>query len=109
MSRKKTPQNLSENSDNSAENSTQVYFFMATGALVLAAVALLLAFVTVLGIYALIASALLELAAISFLTTQKKKNNFKAVFYVTAATYVLLGITTMVFVGGLIYSAVATS
>lgn len=94
-----------ENGENNTENSTRVYFFVAIGALVLAAVALGLIFVPGIGVYTLIASALSELASLSFLNTQKKKNNFKAVFYVTVITYVLLGITATVFVGGLIYSA----
>ena len=81
----------------------KTYFFIAVGAVALAAAALGLSFVPALGVYSLIASVLFELAALSFLATQKKKNNFKGLFYATVATYVLLGLSILLFVGGMIY------
>lgn len=91
--------------ENTEKTSTRVYFFIAIGALLLAAVAFGCTFINGVGVYALIASVLLELAALSFLSTQKKKNNFKGVFYATIAAYVLLGLSVALFAGGLIYVA----
>ncbi|MBD5583743.1 MAG: hypothetical protein HDQ88_01535 [Clostridia bacterium] len=84
---------------------TKIYFYIAIVALGLGAVAFGLSF-TVLGIYALISSIILELASLSFSTTQKKKNNFPAVKYIQIVTYALLIGFTVFFIGGLIYSAV---
>ena len=86
------------------QNSTRTHFFIAIGALLFAAIALGLAFVPGMGgVYTLIASIFLELGALSFLKTQKKKNNFKGVFYVTVVAYVLLASSLLLFAGGLIY------
>ena len=105
MSKKNKPQTEQVYDENTTQNSTRVYFFIAIGALVLAAIALGCTFIPQVGVYTLIASVLLELTALSFLSTQKKKNNFKEVFYVTIAAYVLLGLSLILFVGGLIYVA----
>lgn len=78
------------------------YFFIAIGACALGVIAFGLAF-TKLGLYSLICSIILQLAALSFLNTQKKVNNFKAVFYVKIAAYALLAIFALFFIGGLIY------
>ena len=91
--------------ENSPNNSTRVYFYIALVLLALAAVAFGCAFIPGAGVYTLIASVLLELAALSFLSTQKKKNNFRAVFFVTATAYVLLALSMLLFAGGLIYVA----
>ncbi len=82
----------------------KTYFYIGLGAAVLSAVAFGLTF-TVPGIYALISAVLLSIAALSFLNTQKRKNNFKAVKYATVAAYVLLFIYLIFFVGGIIYSS----
>lgn len=103
MSKKNEPQISDINNENSEQSSTRTYFFIATVLLVLAAVAFGCAFIKGAGIYCLIASVLLELSALSFLSTQKKKNNFKAVFYVTVAAYVLLGLSLLLFIGGMIF------
>lgn len=105
MSKKNRPQIDQVYDQNNAENSTRVYFFIAIGALALAAVALGCTFIPGVGVYTLIASVLLELAALSFLSTQKKKNNFKGVFYALIAAYVLLALSLLIFAGGLIYVA----
>jgi len=60
----------------------------------------------ILGVYGLIAAVLCSLASLSFLNTQKKKNNFKAVLYVKIGAYCVTGIAALLFIGGLIYSAV---
>lgn len=96
---------LEEHTDNAPATNTKIYFYIATVACALGAVAFGLAF-TVLGIYALISSIILELASLSFIGTQKKKFNFPAVKYVQIAGYALLIAFTVFFIGGLIYSAV---
>lgn len=100
-------ENKQQNStEESTENSTRSYFFIALGALIAAAVAFGCSFIPGAGVFLLIASVLLELTSLSFLSTQKKKNNFKAVFYLTIAAYVLLALSAALFAGGLIYVAV---
>lgn len=105
MIKRNKPQNEQDYGENTAENSTRTYFFIAIAMLALAAVAFGCTFIPGVGVYTLIASVLLELTTLSFLSTQKKKNNFKAVFYVTVAAYVLLAISVLLFAGGLIYVA----
>lgn len=83
---------------------TKIYFYVAIAVCALGAVSFGLSF-TVLGIYALISSIILELASLSFSATQKKKNNFPAVKYIQIVTYALLAGFTVFFIGGLIYSA----
>ncbi|MDE6666950.1 MAG: hypothetical protein K2K38_01220 [Clostridia bacterium] len=90
--------------ESQTQSNSKVYFYVAIGACALAATAFGLSF-SFLGIYALIASLLLELCALSFCVTQKKKNNFPALKFVFIAAYVLLGLSVALFVGGLIYSA----
>lgn len=106
MSKKNKPQTEQIYEENTVKSTTQVYFFIAIGLLVLGAVAFGCSFIPNVGVYTLIASVLLELGSLSFLSTQKKKNNFKAVFYVTIAAYVLLGLSLLLFIGGLIYIAI---
>ena len=87
------------------KSTTKAYFYIAIGACLLAAVAFGLSF-SVLGIYALIASLILELCALSLCVTQKKKNPFPALKFVFIAAYVLLALSALLFVGGLVYSAI---
>lgn len=61
-----------------------------------------------LGLYALISSILLGIAALSFAIRQKKKNNFNAVIYAKTAAYVLLALSVLLFLGGLVYSIIKT-
>lgn len=105
MNNKNEPQIDQIFDENSEKNSTRVYFFISIGLLILAGIAFGCTFINGVGVYALIASVLLELAALSFLSTQKKKNNFKAIFYVTMAAYILLALSLLLFAGGLIYVA----
>ena len=102
MKNKKLP----ENEDGQAPASTtKTYFYIGIAACALGAVAFGLAF-TVLEVYALFASILFELAALSFFGTQKKKNDFKAVFYLKIVAYAFLIAFTAFFIGGIIYMGV---
>lgn len=105
MSKKHEPIEQNDE-DNVVQNSTRSYFYIALGLMVLAAAAFVSAFLTgTIGVYLLIASVLMELAALSFLSTQKKKNNFKGVFYATVVAYVLLALSVLLFAGGLLYTS----
>lgn len=86
------------------ESTSKTYFYIAIALCVLSAVAFGLSF-SFMGIYALIASLILELCALSFCVTQKKKNNFPALKIAFIAAYVLLALSGLLFIGGLIYSA----
>lgn len=86
---------------------TKNYFYFGLGGMALSIVALALIFVEGVGIYALICSILLSLAALSFFTTQRKKNNFDKLKIAIIAAYVLLGIAVGIFIGGIIFSAIA--
>lgn len=88
-----------------AKSTTKAYFYISTVLCVLSATAFGLSF-SFMGIYALIASLILELCALSFAVTQKKKNPFPALKFVFIAAYVLLGLSALLFVGGLVYSAI---
>lgn len=90
------------------ENPTRIHFFIAIGALILAAIGFALTFILKTGgVYTLMASLFLDLGALSFLKTQKKKNNFKGIFYATIVAYILLAVGILMFLGGLIYVAVS--
>lgn len=97
--------NSPETEENGQKPQNKTYFYIALGTCAAGAVFFGLTF-TVLGIYALIAAVLLEIAALSFLNTQKKKYDFKAVFIVKVITYALLSAFLTFFLGGLIYAAV---
>ena len=91
--------------NNGPENNNEKLFaFVAIGLTVAGAVAFGLSF-TVLGIYALIASLLLEIGAMTFVNVQKKKKDFKWLLYVKIAAYVLFFAAVLVFVGGTVFSA----
>ena len=99
----KDKKEVQENKDE--KSASKAYFYIAIGACVLAATAFGLSF-SFMGLYALIASIILELCALSFCVTQKKKNNFPALKFVFIAAYVLLALSALLFVGGLVYSAI---
>lgn len=103
MSKKNKPQTDDGINENSEQNSTRSYFFIAIATLILAAVALGCTFIPGVGVYLLIVSVLFELTALSFLSTQKKKNNFKGVLPATIVAYILLAVSVAIFVGGMIY------
>lgn len=83
----------------------KAYAYTAIGLLVAGVVFLGLMF-SPLGIYALIAAVLLNLAALSFINLQKKKNNFEKLKIIRIIAYVLLGVSLAVFIGGMIWAAV---
>lgn len=101
--------NEPKNDENAADTNgtasgTKIYFYIAIACTAVAAISFGLSF-SVLGIYALIASIISELCALSFAATQKKKNPFPALKFVFIATYALLALSAALFIGGLIYSA----
>ncbi len=81
----------------------RTFFYIAAALVLLSATAFGLTF-TVLGIYALISSILLGIAALAFVSAQQKKQNFKALLYVKIAAYVMLAVAVLFFIGGTIYS-----
>lgn len=84
----------------------KTYAYIGIALTAVGAVALVLALtVGVLGVYALIASVLLELGALTFINIQKKKNDFIRLKYIKICAYVLLAITLAVFIGGIIWSS----
>lgn len=82
----------------------KTYFYLGAAVCVAGAAAFALAF-SPLKIYALISSIILEIAALSFFSAQKKKYNFKFVKIFKILSYVLLAAFAAFFIGGLIYSA----
>ncbi|MDE6001091.1 MAG: hypothetical protein K2G96_02060 [Clostridia bacterium] len=82
----------------------KAYAYIAVALLIAGAVALGLIF-TKLGIYALIAAVLFQLGALSFANVQKKKNNFKYLKIIMICSYVLLGVSVLLFIGGIIYAS----
>ena len=101
----KDKKEVQENKDEEIKSTTKTYFYIAIAMCVLAATAFGLSF-SFMGIYALIASLILELSALSFCVTQKKKNAFPALKFVFIAAYVLLALSALLFIGGLVYSAI---
>lgn len=83
----------------------KAFLLVAIGLEVFGAVSLGLIF-TVLGIYALIASVIFALAALAFCNIQKKKNSVPALKFVTVLGYVLTAVAIVIFIGGIIYSAI---
>ena len=79
------------------------YAYISVGLIFAAAVFFGLAF-TVLGIYSLIAAALLGLAALAFANVQKRKNNFGKLVIIRICAYVVLGVTAALFIGGIIWA-----
>ena len=59
---------------------------------------------TPLAVYSLLAAILFCIASISFLGTQKKRENFKGVLILTIIAYILLAGFVAFFVGGVIWS-----
>ena len=82
----------------------KTYAYIALGLLIAGAAALGLIF-TKLGVYALIAAVLLQLGSLSFANVQKKKNNFKYLKVIIICAYVLLGISVLLFIGGIIFAS----
>lgn len=81
----------------------RVFFYIALACSALGLLFFFLTF-TPLAVYSLLASVLFCLASLSFLGTQKKRENFKGVLILTIITYVLLAVFVAFFVGGVIWS-----
>lgn len=95
-----------ENNENLPHAQGKIFFYIACFLCAAGAVLFGLAFVPQLGIYALISSILSGIAALSFASAQRKRNDFKGVKYVRIAAYAVLAAAVLFFAGGLIYSAV---
>lgn len=80
------------------------YAYAATGLVIAGAAALALIF-TVPGIYSLIASVILSIAALTFVNVQKRKNDFPKLKIIRICAYAVFGVAVAVFTGGLIWSA----
>ncbi len=88
----------------------KTYFYVALGSTVISAAFAVLGFtVSVISIYGIIVSILMSLAALSFLATQKKKNDFKAVRPLTVINYVIVVLLVLFIIGGIIYSYTNTA
>lgn len=96
--------NKKDQTDEQPPYEKKTYFIIGLTATAASIAAFGLAF-TPLGIYALISSIVIGMAAIAFLNTQKKRNPFRAVFYATVAAYILTAFYLLFFLGGLIVSA----
>lgn len=82
----------------------KIYFYLAIALCAAAAVLFGLSF-TAVGIYALISSILCGIASLSFCSVQKKKYDFPQIKYAKIAAYIMLALSVLLFLGGLIYSA----
>ena len=92
-----------EQKKDEVKSETKLYAYIAIGLAAAGAVALGVSF-TVLGIYALIASMLFEIASMTFVNLQKKKKDFKWLIYIRIVAYVLFAAAILVFVGGTVWS-----
>ena len=81
----------------------KIYAYVAIGLAAAGAVALGVSF-TALGIYSLIAAMLFEIASITFVNMQKKKNDLKWLIYVRVFAYALFVAALFLFAGGTIWS-----
>lgn len=91
-----------KNTNGTPQKSNRVYFFVALPCTVLCVVFFGLTF-SPLGVYSLLAAILFCISSLSFLSTQKKRENFKGVLILTIITYILLGIFIAFFVGGVVF------
>ncbi len=94
-----------ENNDKKDEQKYEkkTYAYIAIGLIIAGAVALGVSF-TKLGIYALVSSMIFEIAAITFVNLQKKKNDLKWLLYVKVAAYAIFIAALLIFVGGTVWS-----
>ncbi len=108
MSKKHSQNQNTEQPENGAQlpqSNSKILFYCGICAGVLSIVAFILAFF-VLKVYGLIAAIVLILACLAFFSTQKKKNNFFALKVLNIIAYVLLGLFTAFFIGGIVYSSI---
>ncbi|MCH5147974.1 MAG: hypothetical protein J1G05_01255 [Clostridiales bacterium] len=86
-----------------AKKSGKAYFIVALICTALGGLFFALTF-TPLAVYSLLAAILFCIASISFLGTQKKRQNFKGVLILTIITYIIFVGLVAFFVGGVIWS-----
>ena len=91
-----TENNKNGQNNGPENNGDKLFVFIAIALIAAGAVALGLYF-TVLGIYALVTSALLEFAAMVCLNVQKKFGNFKWLIFVKIAAYAMFAAAVVVF------------
>lgn len=85
----------------------KAFAYVAIGLMSAAVITFILALVfPSAGIYLLIASVLLALGALTFANIQKKKNPFKNLKIITICGYVSLALPVLLFIGGIIWSAI---
>ncbi len=81
----------------------KMYAYIAVALTAAGALFLGLSF-TVMGIYSLITSLILTLAALTFENVQKRKNDFKQLKIIKIITYAVFAAAIIIFVGGVFYS-----
>lgn len=81
----------------------KTYAYIGLGLMAGAALFFGLSF-TVMGIYSLLTSILLNLASITFINLQKKKYDFKWLVYIKVAAYILFVVIFLFFAGGIFWS-----
>ena len=91
---------MDENNKNGGYD--KLFAFIAIGLEAAGAIALGLSF-TILGIYSLIASMLLEIVAVTFINLQKRKNRLKWLDYIKFAAYALFIAALLLFVANTVW------
>lgn len=81
----------------------KTYAYIGLGLMAGAALFFGLSF-TIMGIYSLLSSILLNLASITFINLQKKKYDFKWLVYIKVAAYILFVVIFLFFAGGIFWS-----
>ena len=104
MNEENKNEQLNEKTDEPEKGQNKTFAFVAIGLVLAGAVAFGVSF-TVLGIYALIASLIFEMGAMTFLNVQKKKCNFKWLLYIKIAAYAIFIAAISVFAIGTIWAA----
>lgn len=108
---KKNNKTENEQQENELKSTTKNFFYFGVAACAFGAAMFILGVTLpkVIGVYGVIAAILCELAALAFFTTQKKKNDFKAVKYLKIISYILLGVFLAFMIGGIIYMSVTAN
>lgn len=105
MSKKNNNDLPTEDSQPEHKSDTKIYLWVALAACVLGAVLLALTFVPAVGAYGTISAFICELAALSFINVQRKKNPLPACKPIEIVCY-LIGIAVIaILIGAAIYSA----
>jgi cytochrome c oxidase assembly protein Cox11 len=97
-------QNQNDNDQDKKQDDSKTNFWIAVVCFVLGGVALGLCY-TVLGVYALFSSMILELAAVTFLNAQKKHNYFLLCKILRVLSYVIMLVAFGLVVGLIAYKA----